>query len=133
MAITVKEVAEAALKLLGHVNQQGTVDANRESRYLNVSPAFCEPLQQELLNCEGYTEDVDELTALTDILTVSDKTARTAMRYGLARDFCGLDSDDRYNTFSVLYENAKERIQPEPIEITDVYSAITDPDLTNGG
>jgi hypothetical protein len=131
--ITVKESALAALQQLGHVNQVGTVDENREKKYLNLAPSFCNILQIELLKCESYDFDTNGipvlLTSLNDNLTVSDITARNVFPLGLAREFARIDGDGQYNTFAATYENAKEAMSFDAPAIEDVYGGLTDRDL----
>ncbi len=132
--MTVKDIALLSLKLLGHVNPQGAVEENRESRYLNVAATFLDPIQLDLLDCENYdfTTTPTALIDLADVLTMQDKTARQVAIYGLARDFCALDGDaERFNLFSIKYENAKSNIQVDAPDIIDVYGQ--DSNLTFGG
>ena len=130
--MTVKDIALISLKLLGHVNPQGAVDENRESKYLNVAAACLDPIQLDLLDAENNTTTANPLTTLTTVLSITDKTARQVAIYGLARDFSSLDGDsERFNLFSIKYENAKANIQVDAPDITDVYGA--DFNLTFGG
>jgi hypothetical protein len=131
--VTVNSIVLASLSQLGHVNQQGIVEENRERKYLNLAPALCNVLQLELLTCESYDFVANgipaPLTALTDELTITDMTAQSVLPLGLAREFARIDGDTQYNIFAVSYENAKNMMSFDAPEIVDVYGALTDYDL----
>lgn len=131
MATNVKQVTDAALKLLGHVNNRGMVDENREAKYYALAPAYVTELQADLLIAENYTGDaVPPLVSLTDSLTISDDTANRVLPSGLAMKFALLDSDsDKLNYYSQMYSNKLSTVVPADDAITDYYGALSDSDF----
>lgn len=128
MPITLKDAADAALKLLGHINEQGSIDENREAKYYGAAAALAEPLQDDLLRREGKIP-AGPLAALTDTLSVSDGTARGVLPYGLAMRFAQLDGDtDGFNAFAAEYYGSRlPTIAAEPPDAEDYYGVRSDP------
>jgi hypothetical protein len=103
MSVKAKDVAEAALKLICHVNDMGAVDRNKESRYYGVAPAYLTLLQYELAEFEGAPQPLPISELLQDI-GLSDETALKVMPAGLAMYFALIDRDaELYNHFSQSY------------------------------
>ncbi len=131
MPLTVREVTQTALKLLGRGGNRGNIDENRESKYFATAPTVCDSLQAELLICEGYDFDTlplpPTLTSLDNVLTVSDMTARRVMVQGMARDFAAFDEDvNKVSFFGIKYENAKNQMSPTALNIVDSLGLLTD-------
>lgn len=128
MPTTLKQAADAALKLLGHVNEQGSIDENRETKYYGAAAAYANLLQGDLLRREG-ADAAAPLSGLDDALSVSDPTAQDVLPYGLAMMFAQLDGDaDNYNALAAeYYGNRVPMIAADPPDSEDYYGVLDDP------
>jgi hypothetical protein len=103
MSVSAKDVTDAALKLICHVNDMGAIDRNRESRFYGVAPAYLTVLQYELAEFEGAPPPLP-ISALSQNIGLSDETALKVMPEGLAMYFALIDRDAAlYNHFSQSY------------------------------
>lgn len=127
--MTVKDVALIALKLLGRVNNQGVVDENREAKYINLSPSYCNILQRELLREENSVAIPTLISLLTDVFVLNNDTIERVLPFGLARQFAQIDNDPQYGVMVTLYENEKGKINPILLSITDSTGYLSDLDL----
>jgi len=149
--ISIKQVTEISLRLLGHLNSKGMVDSNKEAKYFNVSPAYCDILQRELLMREGFfnTDNhlaftavtvngvitytaipVPMITSLIDNLKITDDTALRVLPFGLAAYLALIDNDTvMYNTMSLNYNNAIQSIIVADNKPIDYYGILSDADF----
>ncbi|HEX3026805.1 MAG TPA: hypothetical protein VHR42_06220 [Clostridia bacterium] len=128
MAVTGKNMVDQALRLIGHVNAQGAINENRESKYYAVALSYLTVLQYELLNRENSSAVPVPVSDLNDNLLVSDETAYKVIPSGLAMYFSLIDRDtDNYNHFStVYYNNLLPLIKPDNVVIEDYYGISSD-------
>lgn len=129
MSVTGKQVTEQALKLIGHVNSQGAVDWNRESKYAKIASAYLTQLQLEILQHENSDAVPATVESLDDDLLVLDANALRVMPSGLAMYFALVDHDsDNYNHYSTEYHsNLIPQIQSASDDvIEDHYGVTTD-------
>jgi hypothetical protein len=128
MSISAKDVVDAALKLLSHVNAAGVIDQAKEARFYGMAPAYLTVLTYELAGCEGVTGIVP-VTSLNQQLTLSDETALKALPAGLAMYFSLAERDSvLYNHFSkVYYESFMPSVKSGETEIEDYYGVKCDP------
>jgi hypothetical protein len=130
MSVKAKDVAEAALKLICHVNDMGAVDRNREGRYYGVAPAYLTLLQYELAEFEGAPQPLPISELLQDI-GLSDETALKVMPAGLAMYFALIDRDaELYNHFSQSYYGTLiPEIKAAEVALQECYIHPYDPML----
>lgn len=128
MAVKAKEIADAALKLLCHVGNFGTVDKNRESRYLGLAPSYLTVLQYEIAEYENVPQPLP-IENLEQEIDLSDKTALKVMPAGLAMYFALIDRDaEMYNHFSSLYyEKLLPTVKTSEVSIRECYLSPNDP------
>lgn len=128
MSVTAKEAVELALGLTGHIGTAGAIDKNREARYYGVAPSFLTVLQYELAAREGAP--VPQAVAnLSQLLELSDETARRVLPAGLAMYFALLDRDAAlYNHFkSCYYEQLAPSVRAAETTVADCYLEPGDP------
>lgn len=128
MSVKAKEVVDAALKLMCHVNDMGSVDRNRESRYYGIAPSYLTVLQYELAEKEGAPPQLP-IDSLSQEIGLSDETALKVMPVGLAMYFALMDRDAAlYNHFSKsYYDTLVPEIRSAETNITECYIAAGDP------
>lgn len=131
MPVTAKDAACAALKLCGHVNSMGTVDDNRESKYIGLAPAYLTILVREIGEAENSASAAGPVTDMNSVLSVSDDSAVRVLPFGLAMYFALIDRDSElYNYFSELYyEKLLPSIRPDETAIQDYYGVLGDSSL----
>lgn len=128
MSVKAKEVVDAALRLISHVSEMGTVDKNREARYFGVAPSYLTVLQFELAQCENAPQPLP-VTSLEQTLDLSDKTALEVMPVGLAMYFSLIDRDAAlYNHFqSNYYGCLMPSIKSAEVPLKECYLSPGDP------
>jgi hypothetical protein len=128
LAVIAKQVAECALKLLGHVGGAGAVDENEQSKYYGLAPAYISVLQYELSLMENQASLPEPVMDLDTELSVSDSTALKIMPAGLAMYFALIDCDTAsYSHFSQLYYGSfTQSIKPAETAIQDYYMLSSD-------
>lgn len=127
MSVTAKEVADEALKLIFHVGEDGNISAEKEAKLYAAAPAYLTVLQLELAQCENK-EVNSAVSALSDVLAVSDETALKVMPCGLAMYFALISRESElYNHFSsVYYTKLLPGVKAAEIKITDCYLSPND-------
>lgn len=131
MAVTVKQVADAALSLAGKVNQRGGIDENDQAVYYGLAPAYMAAIQYEIAVAENL--DTSTLTppqSLANALSISDADALQIAPEGLAAKFALYDRDtDMFSALSQQYYNDLNSICPGFTDIEDSYGFLDDPDV----
>lgn len=130
MAVKAKDVVDAALKLICHVGDLGTVDKNRESLYFGLAPSYITVLQSELAEYENSSQPLP-VSDLEQYIDLSDTTALKILPVGLAMYFSLMDRDSAlYNHFSTLYyEKLIPTIKAGEKKLSECYIFPNDPML----
>jgi hypothetical protein len=128
MSVTAKEVVEIALGLAGHVGAAGTIDKNREARCYGVAPSFLTMLQCELAAYENAPVP-QPVGSLSQLIELSDETARKVLPAGLAMYFALLDRDAvLYNHFkSCYYGSLAPSVKAAETTLAECYLTPGDP------
>lgn len=129
--MTAKTIADAALQLLSHVNQAGSVDETRESRYYGLAPAYLTLLQYEIAALQNLPAVNMQVTGPDAVLSIDDDTALRLMPTGLAMYYALIDGDEAcYSHFSKLYyEGLLPSLKPDESKIIDYYGVTSDPTM----
>lgn len=122
MATTVDTVFKLAMNLIDEITDAGLVNTQNTNNYKAKTPAILSILEAELMVLEGI-ELPAMLTAVTDNVHVSDRTARLVLPYGLAAQLLLVEDRNTASFFQQRYEELKRRIPRSFVAITDVYEA----------
>jgi len=100
--MTAQEPYDIALILIDEVDEDGefTDDAAREKR----APYLIDALQREIAKAEGI--ETSDITSFTDVLVISDDSAKRILPYGLAAEFA---LSDGLKEFAARYQNTYDQ------------------------
>ena len=122
--MTVKDITDKALVLIGAVNQQGVIDENRNQDYYAMAPALLVSIQEELSIHEGIDLLENDMETLDDSLEISDKSCKLCATYLLAFHFANIDGNTTIanNYFDIYTKNLKYINRPQR-HIQDIYGS----------
>lgn len=128
MAVRAKDAVDAALILMGHVNELGAVDESREARYFGAAPAYLNILCGEIAGAEGNNTPVNPINDLEQELDIGEDAAKRVLPPGLAMYFAVLDRDSAlYGFFSQLYyQKMLPSLKTGEAVIEDSYGVLKD-------
>lgn len=124
--MTAQQVFNLAMSIIKKVNTDGTATAAATQSYGTQVPGIMTMLQTELLSAENSTSAPAIVSALTDNLLVTDRTAMLVMPYGLLAHLLISADPDKAAFYNDKYEEFKRKIPLTPVEITDYYSTIVE-------
>lgn len=113
--MTLTQVFNEAMALLGYTNQDGVIDNdNTMPKLLTIGNAVYAELQDK-------AQELDRLISIDDEIPLSDRVIMDCMVYGVAMWLAMHNSDgDSQQIFSTLYEQKKHNLIKQT-EIKDVF------------
>jgi hypothetical protein len=122
MAVTGKQVYDAALVLMDEVQETGTISPENPTAYQVKALSILNTLQFELLS---PFQTPTLLNSLADTLTVPNRIAIMVIPYGLAAHLLLAEGDMSVASFlNARYEELKRKIPTEITPINDVYDVL---------
>ena len=114
--MTLQQVFNEAMALLGYTNQDGVIDNdNTMPKILSIGNAIYAELQDK-------TDEFDRLISIDDEIPLSDRVIMDCMVYGIAMWLALHNSDgDNQQIFSSLYEQKKHNLIKQTT-VKDVFA-----------
>jgi hypothetical protein len=125
MSVTAQQILDKSLKLYAQTKKDGTIDTTKTAEYSGKAIDLLNVVLLEIAEREGNKE-IEDITALTDVVGISDFNAKISAVYGLIQLFAIADGDDNmFGFFSVKYENAKSKIIRKAFKIQDDMNILS--------
>ena len=123
--MTANDVYIRALALLDQYESDGSIDAEKTKFYFGKAPMLIDSLQRDVAKADGV-RITESITALTDVLEVSDDTALNVLPMGLVSQFALSDSNaDFYNEYYPQYLKLKREIRHDEEDIYDTRNTLS--------
>lgn len=121
MATTGQQIFDIAVVLIDEMPETGVIAEAQVQEYQVRTPAILTLLEQELAFREGL-DSPDIITSLSANLTISDRSARMCLPYGLAAHLLLEENPDSASYFEQKYEERKRKVPRSFVTVTNYYA-----------